>query len=248
MSESGNNAVKNITDSVYFALPTQPLYPEQGFIFSQVEMNADFQLPKEVPKTANAMEFRITINGNAEWTLVDESTTGVTVNGTRLHSTQSQTSLAKIGYHLINLRSETTLLVEDPNSIKVGWGDLQFDLYILGKAADYCCPTFFQPSRSLPFSPNLPQLSQRNTGTHMLKTTEDINAEFHRQTGGDLTKGVYIDPARFAKAANPCQPSASGHAGGDMSMESDDQEWAVVTGMEQLELRGEEEGFEAMES
>lgn len=250
MSGPGNNASQTATDTVYFALPTQPLRPEQGFVFSRIEMHADFQLPKEAPETAHAAEFRITINENVEWTLVDESITGVTVNGARLYSTENQTLLARTGYRLTNNPCPgTTLLVDEPNSIQVGWGGLQFDLYVLGKAADYCrCPTFFQPRQSLPFSPTLPQLSQHVTGTHMLETTDDIDAELHRQTGGDLTRGFYIDPARFARAADPCPPSAAGCAGGDVGMGSDDQEWAVLASLGQLELRGDEEGFEAMES
>ncbi len=78
----------------------------------------------------------------------------------------------------------------------------------------------------------------------MLKTTDDVDADLHRQTGGDLTKGFYIDPARFTKVANPCQSSAVGFAGGDADIGIVDNDWAVLAGVGQLNLQGED----AMES
>ncbi len=244
MNESNNTT----DDTVYFTLPTQPLYPDQGYAFSRSEMNADFQLPKEASETASAIEFRIIINQDLEWTLVDESITGITVNGVRLHSAENQRLLAGAGCHLTSPKSGATLLAEEPNVVQVGWGGLQFSLYILGKAADYCYPTFAQQSRSIPYSPNLALLSPDINGTHMLKTTDDVDAELQRQTGGDLTKGFYIDPARFTRVANPCQSSAAGFAGGEAETGIDDHDWAVLAGVGQLNLQGEDVGLEVMES
>ena len=250
MSAPGNEAPDNTTDdTVYFALPTQPLYPDQGYAFSRSEMNADFQLPKEAPETATAIEFRIIINQDLEWTLLDESITGITINGSRLHSAENQTLLAGAGCHLTSPKSAATLLAEEPNVVQVGWGGLQLRLYVLGRAADYGYPTFAQYSQStLFFSPNLALSLQDVNGTHVLETTDDVDVELHRQTGGDLTKGFYIDPARFARVANSSQPSAAWFAGGDADMGVDDQDWAVLAGVGQLNLQGDDVGLGAMES
>ncbi len=249
MNAPGNDAPDNTTDdTVYFTLPTQPLYPDQGYAFSRSETNADFQLPKEAPETASALEFRIIINQDLKWTLVDESITGITVNGVRLHSAENQTLLAGAGCHLTSPNSGATLLAEEPNVVQVGWGGLQFNIYVLGKAADYCYLTFSQHGQSTPFSPSLALTSRDMSGSHMLKTTDDVDAELHRQTGGDLTKGFYIDPARCTKVANPCQSSAAGFAGEEAEMGIVDQDWAVLDGVGQLNLQGEDVGLEAMES
>lgn len=82
----------------------------------------------------------------------------------------------------------------------------------------------------------------------MLKTTDDVDAELDRQTGGDLAKGFYIDPARFPKAAARCQPSAAAGSGGDVDVRSDDQERTLLADLGQLNLRGEDGGFDLMES
>lgn len=201
------------------------------------------------------IDFRVIINERLEWTLVDESVTGTTVNGTNLRSAENQSFLASTGYRLSNPVTQMQLHTEQANAIRVGWGALHFELYILHKPTDYHYHPFAQPNPSIPLSPapsppsqSPPQFSQNIAGTHMLRTTEDIDAELHRQTGGDPTKGFCIDPARFPKAENPCQPSVVGSAGGDMDMVVDDEDWTVLAGLGQLDLRGEDEGFDAMKS
>ena len=197
------------------------------------------------------MEFRIIINERLEWTLVDESVMGTSVNGTNLHSMENQNFLESTGYCLSNPVTQIQLHTEQANAIRVGWGALHFELYILHKPTDYHYHPLAQPNPSTLFSPtpsqpsqSLPQFSKNVAGTHMLRTTEDIDAELHRQTGGDLTKGFCIDPARFPKAVNPCQPSVVGSAGGDVDMAVDDEDWTVLAGLGQLNLRAEDEGFD----
>lgn len=204
------------------------------------------------------MEFRITINEHLERTLIDESLTGTSVNGTNLHSVENQTFLASTGYRLPKPESQIRLHTERPNAVRVGWGALQFNIYVLGKAADYYhyhYHSFALPSQSNLFSPTLSQPSPKPpksprqlAATHMLRTTDDVDAELDRQTGGDLTKGFYIDPARFVKVDGPCQRSVAAVAGGDMDMGSDDQEWTMLADLGQLNLRGEDAGVDAMES
>lgn len=252
----GNNAHSHTTDIVYFNLPTRPLRPDRGYIFSRTEIDADFQLPEEAPKTTSAIEFRIIVNESLEWTLIDESITGISVNDTRLCSAENRNLLALTGYHLSHPKSEMTLLTGKPNSIQVGWGGLHFNLHILSKAADYYYHhALTQPSQSNLFSPTALQPSPILTtssapfsGTHVLRTTEDIDAELHRQTGGDLTKGFCIDPARLANATTLGLPSVAARAGGYVDTGIDDQDWTVLAKLGQLSLQRDNGGFDAMES
>ena len=203
------------------------------------------------------IEFRIVTNENLEWTVTDESLTGITINGTRLCSAENQKLLARTGYRLSNPKSEMILPAGKPNSIRVGWGGLHFNLHVLGKASDYCHHAFAQkPALSIPFSspnplqpsPTLSQCSPKLADTHVLRTTEEIDAELHRQTGGDLTKGFCIDPARFAEAATPCLPSAATRAGGGVDVGIDDADWTMLPKLGELDLQRGNGGFDAMES
>lgn len=103
-------------------------------MFSSSETAADFQLPNEVPVTLYTTEFRIVINKDSEWVLVDESITGVVVNEIRLHSRENRKVLAAAGCYpsFANLRSEMKLLPGKTNMIQVGWNGLNLILYVPG--------------------------------------------------------------------------------------------------------------------
>ena len=234
------------TDAIYFALPTRPLHPARGYVFSRLETNADFQLPQEAPKSTSVAEFRLSINADQEWTLIDESITGISLNGTRLHSADSRRLLARTGYQLSASAPEMSLLANGQrNSISVGWSGLQFNIYVLRDAADHlrdCHLTLVVPHSNThnyfvadpphPL-PSLPQSSNYTVNTKMLSKTAAIDAELHRQTGGDLTRGFCIDPASFTETAN----------------EYDGQDWIVLAGTEQPHIQdGENEIFGAMEN
>ena len=246
MNTPGIIGQNNPTDAIYFALPTHPLHPDQGYVFSRLETAADFQLPQEAPKSTSVIEFRISINVDQGWTLIDESITGISLNGTRLYSADNRKLLARTGYQLSVSASEMSLLANGQrNAISVGWSGLQFNLYVLRNAAD-CLPDYHHtlvvpqsntyssfsadPPHPLPY---LPQSSKYTVDTKMLSRTDAIDAELHRQTGGDLTQGFCIDPASFTETAN----------------ESDGQDWIVLAGTGQLHIQdGENETFGAMES
>ena len=224
----------NPTDAIYFALPTHPLNSAQGYVFSRLKSAADFHLPQEAPKSTSVIEFRISINADQEWTLVDESITGISLNGTRLHSADNRRLLERTGYQSSASASEMSLLANGQrNSISVGWSGLQFNLYVLRNAADYL-PNFHHtliipqlnthnsfsadPSHSLPY---LQQSSNYAVNTKMLSNSDAIDAELHRQTGGDLTRGFCIDPASFIETTD----------------EPDGQDWTLLAGTEQLHIQ-----------
>ncbi|KAM0796317.1 hypothetical protein BDR22DRAFT_825253 [Usnea florida] len=217
------------TDTIYFALPSHPRHPGHGYVFSRLETNADFQLPQEPPKSTSVAEFRISINADQEWTLIDESITGISLNGTRLHSADSRKLLARTGYQLSASFSEMSLLANGQrNSIRFGWSGLHFNLYVLRDPADYLRDyqlTLVVPQSNTHNSisansshplPSLPQSSKYIFDTKMLNKTAAIDAELHRQIGGDLSQGFCIDPASFTETAN----------------ESDGQDWIVLAGTE----------------
>lgn len=236
----------NPTDAIYFALPTRPLHPDQGYVFSRLEAAADFQLPQEAPKSTSVIEFRISINADQAWTLIDESITGISLNGTRLYSADNRKLLARTGYQLSASASEMSLLANGQrNELSVGWSGLQFNLYVLRNAADYL-PDYhhtlvvpqsnthnsFSAESRQPLS-SLPQSSNYTVDTKMLSKTDAIDAELHRQTGGDLSQGFCIDPASFTETANG----------------SDGQDWIVLDGIGQLHIQdGENETFGATEN
>ena len=237
MNSPGIIGIDSPTDAIYFALPSHPRHPAHGYIFSRAETDADFQLPQEAPKSTSVAEFRISINADQEWTLIDESLTGISLNGTRLHSADNRKLLARTGYKLSASASEMSLLANGQrNSISVGWSGLQFNLYVLRDAVDYLRDyhlTLVVPQSNTHNSfsadplhplPSLPQSSKYIFDTKMLSKTAAIDAELHRQTGGDLSQGFCIDPASFTDTAN----------------ESDGQDWIVLAGTEQLHIQDEE--------
>ena len=234
MNTPGIVEQNNPTDAIYFALPSQPLHSAQGYVFSRVETGADFHLPQEAPKSTSDIEFRISINADQEWTLIDESITGISLNGTRLYSASNRKLLAHTGYQLSTSVSEMPLLANGQrNSISVGWSGLQFNLYVLRNAADYLPDyhhTLLVPQANTPnsfttdSSHNLPYLQQSSNytaNTKMLSKSDAIDAELHRQTGGDLTRGFCIDPASFKETTD----------------EADGQDWALLAGTEQLHIQ-----------
>ena len=235
----------NPTDAVYFALPTQPLHSAQGYVFSRLEAAANFQLPQEAPKSTSDMEFRISINADQGWTLIDESITGISLNGTRLYSANNRKLLAHTGYQLSTSVSEMPLLANGQrNTISVGWSGLQFNLYVLRNAADYLSDYHHTPlvpqSNSHNFfstdphhnRPYLQQSSNYTANTQMLSNSDAIDAELNRQTGGDLTRGFCIDPASFKETTN----------------EPDGQDWTLLAGIEKLHIQeGENETFGVMD-
>ena len=245
MNSPGIIGQNNPTDAIYFALPIHPLHPARGFVFSRLETEADFQLPQEAPESTSVAEFRISINADQEWTLIDESITGISLNGTRLQSADNRKLLARTGYQSSTSAPEMSLLANGQrNSISVGWSGLQFNLYVLRNAADYLRDyrhtlvpqsntyNFFSADHPHPL-PSLPQSSNYIVDTKMLSKTAAIDAELHRQTGGDLTRGFCIDPASFTETAN----------------EYNGQDWIVLAGTEQLQIQdGENESLGAMEN
>ena len=234
MSTPGIVEQNKPTDAIYFALPTHPLHSAQGYVFSRLETAADFQLPQEAPKSTSDIEFRISINADQGWTLVDESITGISLNGTRLYSANNRKLLAHTGYQLSTSVSKMSLLPNGQrNSISVGWSGLHFNLYVLRNAADYL-PDYHhtrlvpQPNTQNFFSThpphNLPYMqrsSNYTANTQMLSKSDAIDAELHRQTGGDLTRGFCIDPASFRETTN----------------EADEQDWTLLAGTEQLHIQ-----------
>ena len=246
MNTSGSIGHNNPSDAFYFALPAHPLHPAQGYVFSRLETAADFQLPQEAPKSTSVMEFRISINADQEWTLIDESITGISLNGTRLYSADNRKLLARTGYQLSASASEMPLFAnKQRNSISVGWSGLQFSLYVLRDAADYLHDyhhTLVVPQSNTHDSfsadpphplPYLPRSSNYTVDTKMLSKTDAIDAELHRQTGGDLTQGFCIDPASFTETANG----------------SDGQDWTALAGIGQLHIQdGDNETFGATEN
>lgn len=236
----------NPIDAIYFALPSQPLHSAQGYVFSRLETAADFQLPQEAPKSTSDIEFRISINADQGWTLIDESITGISLNGTRLYSANNRKLLAHTGYQLSTSVSKMSLLANGQrNSISVGWSGLQFNLYILRNATDYlpdCHHTLLVPQSNTHNSfttdhhHNLPypeQLSNYTANAKMLSKSDAIGAELHRQTGGDLTRGFCIDPASFKETTN----------------ELDGQDWTLLARTEQLHIHdGEDETFGTMDN
>ena len=246
MITSGSIGQNTPSDDIYFALPTHSLHPDQGYVFSRSETATDFQLPQEAPRSTSVMEFRISINADQEWILIDESITGISLNGTRLYSADNRKLLARTGYHLSASGSEMSLFANGQrNSISFGWSGLQFNLYVLRNAADYL-PDYHrtlvvpQSNTHNSFSadpphllPSLPQSSNYTVNTKMLSKTDAIDAELHRQTGGDLTRGFCIDPASFTETANG----------------TDGQDWIVLDGIGQLHIQdGENETFGATEN
>ena len=203
------------TYTSYFALPQQPLDPEQGYVFSHSETRSDFQIFKDAPEIKKLFGFRITINENLEWTLVDETLNGITLNGISLCSGDARRMLILSSCHRPPPVSERPLRVNQPNWIEIG-SSLYLILYVLRQPTR--CAIQSLPSDP-PLSPTLSQSSPYVASAHRLTTTEDIDAELHRQTGGDLTRGVYIDSARTATGPGEVETEA----------EIDDSEWTVLT-------------------
>ena len=234
MNTPGTVEQDNPTDAIYFALPTRPLHSAQGYVFSRLKSAADFQLPQEAPNSTSDIEFRISVNAEQEWTLIDDSITGISLNGTRLYSANNRKLLAHTGFQLSTSVSEMSLLANGQrNSISVGWSGLQFNLYVLRNAADYL-PDYHhtllvpQPNTHNFFSTDPPhnvsllqQSSAYTANTKMLSKSDAIDAELHRQTGGDLTRGFCIDPASFRETTN----------------EPDEQAWTLLAGTEQLHIQ-----------
>lgn len=154
--------------------------------------------------------------------------------------------VACTGYQLAEPMSELPLLTNKPNTVEIGWGGLQFEIYITGNAGDYYHHLFTpRPSRSDPaLSTSVPFFFPNPTASGTLSAKDDIDAEVHRQTGGDLSKGVYVDPALFRNAGG--QGKRGGGGGGQM-MEVDERDWSALAGFGRLSLGAEEEGGEAME-
>lgn len=241
MNAPSHDAYDSTTKNIYFVLPAQSLRPNQGYIFSLSEKGANFQIPEEACKAPSVIEFCIVVNEDLKWTLVEGSVTGVSLNSDKIHSAEKQKFLAGVGYHLSNPQSQ--MANGEPNSTKFGGSGLHLTLYVLSKAANYnhhsSNASVSQPNQSTNFSPYPQQLPESIAGTHKLTTTDDIDAELLRQTGGDLTKGFYIDPARCVKAARLCQPLVSRRKGGDADcdVEIDEQGWTVLDGLDKFDLQ-----------
>ena len=208
-------------------MPAPCLRPNLGYIFKCFQTDADFQIPEDAHKAASVTKFCIIVNGNLKWTLVDESVTDVGLNDDKPPSAENQKFLVGVGYHLSNAQSEMTFLANgEPDSIPTGNRDQYSTLSILGQATDYnhrSHDTSVGHDQSTKSSPYPQQRPKSIAGSHKLATTKDIDAELLRQTGGDLTKGFYIDPARCVKAARLCQPLVSRCEDGDadVDVESD---------------------------
>ena len=235
-------------------MPVPRLRPNLGYIFNCFQTDADFQIPEDAPKAASVTKFCIIVNRNLKWTLVDDSVTDVGLSDDKPHSAEDQKFLVGVGYHLSNPQSKMTFLANgEPNSIPTGSRDQHFTLSIQGQATEYnhrSHDTSVSHDQSTNSSPYPKQRPKSIAGSHKLATTKDIDAELLRQTGGDLKKGFYIDPARCVKAARLCQPLASRCEGGDADggLESVEQGWTVLGGLDELDLQGGNEEVEGVKS
>ena len=132
-SFSSNPKTTDTPGTIFFALPPHPLHPPLGYVFSRTSTTADFQLPHEMPLTTSPKsEFRLVLNKALEWTLVDESLTGVSVNNMKLSSRENQKLRKAAGCFAENQRSEMALLPGRGNLVKVGWNGLGFTIFVLG--------------------------------------------------------------------------------------------------------------------
>ena len=144
------------------------------------------------------------------------------------------------------------LRVERPNEVGIAWGGLRFEIYTVCRAVDYQRHLF---GASLPDWSGAGVSSPRawsggfssGAGADVIGCG-DIDAELHRQTGGDLSRGVCIDPARFGGAGRWGRRGGDGD--GEGGMDGVEGGWGVEAGFGGLSLGGgeleelEEEGDE----
>lgn len=149
---SSQESLTTLPDTTHFFLGHSPIDPHQGYVFGRDNPDNDFQLAS-AKETNNMLisrvQFRMLVDENLEWTLIDESSNGTIVNGIRLLSSHEQTSRAEQGEPVASCHRQIKLLLGHSNTIQVAFGALEFDIYVLGNPADYYHgPTAIPPKTS----------------------------------------------------------------------------------------------------